>query len=45
MLTPTHPDTRLIKCKTVTHGTKIFEHHPETETMVVDWFVRTLGPD
>jgi dienelactone hydrolase len=41
----THPDTRFLKYKTVTHGTKIFEHHPETETMVVDWFVRTLGPD
>jgi hypothetical protein len=41
----THPQTRILKYKTVTHGTKIFEHHPETETMVVDWFVRTLGPD
>lgn len=39
----TNPDTRFLKYKTVTHGTKIFEHHPETETMVVDWFVRTIG--
>jgi pimeloyl-ACP methyl ester carboxylesterase len=41
----THPRTRILKYKTVTHGTKIFEHHPETETMVVDWFVQTVGPD
>ena len=41
----THPQTRILKYKTVTHGTKIFEHHPETETMVVDWFVQTVGPD
>jgi len=37
-----HPDTRIFKYKTVTHGTKIFEHHPETEQMVVDWFVKTV---
>lgn len=37
-----HPDTRLLKYKTVTHGTKIFEHHPSTEQMVVDWFIGTV---
>jgi len=37
-----HPDTRILKYKTVTHGTKIFEHHPATEQMVVDWFLKTV---
>jgi pimeloyl-ACP methyl ester carboxylesterase len=37
-----HPDTQIIKYKTVTHGTKIFEHHPVTERMVIDWFVATI---
>lgn len=32
-----HEDTRFLKFKTVTHGTKIFEHHPSTEQMVVEW--------
>lgn len=36
------PDTRILKYKTVTHGTNIFEHHPKTEQMVIDWFVRTV---
>jgi dienelactone hydrolase len=40
-----HPRTRILKYKTVTHGTKIFEHHPETEAMVVEWFVQTVGSD
>ncbi len=26
-----------------THGTKIFEHHPVTVQMVVDWFVKTIS--
>ncbi len=38
-----HPDTRILKYKTVTHGTKIFEHHPATERMVVDWFLNTVS--
>ena len=38
-----HPDSRILKYKTVTHGTKIFEHHPATEQMVVDWFVSTVS--
>lgn len=38
-----HLDTKLLKYKTVTHGTKIFEHHPVTEKMVVDWFVNTIS--
>jgi len=37
-----HPDTRILKYKTVTHGTNIFEHHPSTEQMVVDWFLKTV---
>ena len=32
-----------IRTKTVTHGTKIFEHHPATERMVVDWFLNTVS--
>ena len=38
-----HPDSRILKYKTVTHGTKIFEHHPATEQMVIDWFVNTVS--
>ena len=38
-----HPDTRFLKYKTVTHGTNIFEHHPSTEQMVVDWFLKTMA--
>jgi len=38
-----NPDTRILKYKSVTHGTKIFEYHPVTEQMVIDWFVRTVG--
>jgi len=38
----TNPDTRILKYKTVTHGTKIFEHHPVTEQMVVEWFSKTI---
>jgi dienelactone hydrolase len=38
-----NPDTRLLKYKTVTHGTKIFEHHPVTEQMVVEWFSKTIA--
>ena len=38
-------DTRYMKYRTVTHGTKIFKFHPETEQMVVDWFVDTLTTD
>ncbi len=37
-----HPDTRILKYKTDTHGTKIFEHHPATERMIVDWFLKTV---
>jgi len=37
-----HPDTRILKYKTVTHGTKLFEHHPATEQMVIDWFSETV---
>ncbi len=37
-----HPDTRFLKYKTVTHGTNIFELHPSTEQMVVDWFLKTV---
>ena len=40
--TSTHPNTRILKYKTVTHGTKIFEYHPETEQMVIDWFLETV---
>ena len=40
-----HADTRFLKYKTVTHGTNIFEHHPDTEAMVVDWFRETVGTD
>ncbi len=38
-----HPDSRILKYKTVTHSTKIFERHPATEQMVVDWFVSTVS--
>lgn len=38
-------DTRYMKYHTVTHGTKIFNFHPETEQMVIDWFVDTLSTD
>jgi len=34
--------TQFHKYKTVTHGTLIFEHHPETMDMVVDWFATTV---
>ncbi len=37
-----HPDTRILKYKTETHGTRIFEHHPATERMIVDWFLKTV---
>jgi alpha/beta superfamily hydrolase len=40
-----HSDTRFMKYRTVTHGTNIFEHHPETEKMVVDWFLQTVKKD
>ena len=39
-----NPDTRILKYKTVTHGTKIFEPHPETEQMVIEWFMKTVTP-
>jgi pimeloyl-ACP methyl ester carboxylesterase len=38
-------NTRFMKYRTVTHGTKIFDFHPETEQMVIDWFVDTLATD
>jgi alpha-beta hydrolase superfamily lysophospholipase len=38
----THPDTRFLKFKTATHGTLIFEHHPATQEMLVDWFDKTI---
>lgn len=40
-----HSDTRFMKYRTVTHGTNIFEHHPETEDMVVNWFLQTVKKD
>ena len=39
----TNSATRVLKYRTVTHGTKIFEYHPETEEMVIDWFVDTVN--
>ena len=39
----TNADTRFLKYKTETHGTLIFEFHPVTEQMVIDWFVRTVA--
>ncbi len=39
----TNTATRLIKYKTVTHGTDIFKHHPETQDMLIEWFVNTLS--
>lgn len=39
----TNPETRFLKYKTETHGTLIFEHHPVTEQMLIDWFVKTLA--
>jgi pimeloyl-ACP methyl ester carboxylesterase len=39
----TNIDTRYMKYRTVTHGTKIFKLHPETEQMVIDWFVDTMA--
>ena len=39
-----NPETRIMKYKTVTHGTKIFEPHPETERMVIDWFREMVLP-
>lgn len=39
----TNPDTRFFKYKTVTHGTLIFEHHPVTEQMIVEWFDNTVA--
>ncbi len=41
----TNLDTRIMKYRTVTHGTKIFNFHPETEQMLIDWFVATLATD
>ena len=41
----TNIDTRYMKYRTVTHGTKIFRLHPETEQTVIDWFVDTLSTD
>jgi len=38
----THPATRFLKFKTETHGTLIFEHHPATQEMVVEWFEKTI---
>ncbi|MGI9221062.1 MAG: alpha/beta hydrolase family protein [Woeseiaceae bacterium] len=38
----THPDTRFLKYKTETYGTRMFEHHPVTEDMLVDWFANTI---
>ncbi|MGI9199868.1 MAG: alpha/beta hydrolase family protein [Woeseiaceae bacterium] len=38
----THPDTRFLKFKTETHGTLIFEHHPATQEMIVEWFEKTI---
>jgi len=38
----TNPATRFHKYKTATHGTLIFEHHPETMDMLVDWFATTV---
>lgn len=35
-------NSRILKYKTVTHGTNVFEHHPETQQMIVDWFVKTM---
>lgn len=39
-----HPDTQIVLYKTVTHGTRIFEYHPATEQMVIDWFSKTVVP-
>jgi len=38
----THPDTRFLKYKTVTHGTKIFDHHPKTQQMIIEWFLKSV---
>lgn len=38
-----HSDSRILKYKTATHGTLIFEHDPATEAMVVDWFTDTVA--
>jgi dienelactone hydrolase len=37
-----HPDSRMHKFKFVTHGTNIFEYERSTETLVVDWFLKTV---
>lgn len=37
-----NPATRFFKYKTVTHGTNVFEHHPETQAMVIDWFLHSV---
>lgn len=41
-LASAHPDTRFLKFKTATHGTLIFEHHPATQAMIVEWFEKTI---
>lgn len=38
-----NPETRFFKYKTVTHGTNVFEHHPETQEMVIDWFTKSIA--
>ena len=38
-----HPATRFFKYKTETHGTNVFEHHPETQAMVIDWFLHSVS--
>lgn len=38
----TNPDTRFLKFKTETYGTRMFEHHPATMEMLVDWFEKTV---
>ena len=40
-----NPDTRILKYKTTTHGTNIFDHHPDTQQMIVDWFLQTVTTD
>jgi pimeloyl-ACP methyl ester carboxylesterase len=37
-----HPDSRIIKYKTETHGTDTFEHYPAAKQMVVDWIRATV---
>jgi dienelactone hydrolase len=38
-----NPETRFFKYKTVTHGTNVFEHHAETQEMVIDWFTKSVS--